>query len=544
MNFGLEAKVGVFVIGCLLLISAMSLRLVDFSLSETGGIEVTTQLVDAAGLTKDSPVIYSGVEVGKVQEIKLVSGRAVADLLIKEGYELPANLKVLVRSKGFLGEKYAELKLLGAESKGILEDGAIITESSEITDFDQLGNKLGDIADDVKAITASLRQVLATDQARAEMSSTLTNISEITDNVNVMIKQNQQSINAIVANMETLTGKLSEITVANQDNINAIVANINTITADLRAQTPLIAENLRVVTDSLRQDGPTIAKNVRNITDDFDDVMSSQKENLKKSIENIAVVTAKLEKTVDNLNSITGKVDEGKGTIGRLVNDEDTVDNLNGALTGLRDTFDNINKFKVDLAFSAERYGETENSKGHVNVKITPGEKRYYLLGLTSDQDGTTKTTHTYSDTNYLNGSTDDSGQTDVTYEQDKEETNPDSLLWTLQYAHRFWEDFFFRVGLKESEAGIGFDYMPFDGENENKLVFTADVFDFPDSDEDREAHAQAALKYKFYKNLFVTGGYDDFLNPETDSWFVGAGVEFRDDDLKYLLGQTPMPTK
>jgi len=544
MNFGLEAKVGVFVVGCLVIISAMSLKLVNFSFSEGRGMEVTTELVDAAGLTVDAPVIYSGVEVGKVKDIKLVSGKAVADLLIDEEYELPSNLKVLVRSKGFLGEKYAELKLAGAESRGILKDGDAITESGEITDFDQLGNKIGDIADDVKAITSSLRQVLATDKARAEMSSTLTNVSEITDSVNKLIQQNERSINMIVSNMETLTGKLSEITVANQSNINNIVANINAITADLKAQTPLISENLRVVTDSLRKDGPTIASNVRNITDDFDDVMSSQKENLKKAIENIANVTGKLEKTVDNLNEITGKVTKGEGTIGRLVNDEDTVDNLNGALTGLKNTLGKIDQFKVDLAFSAERYGETENSKGHVNVKITPSDKRYYLIGLSSDQNGTTKETNTTVDTTYFTeGSNNEIDETHVSYIERKQETNPDAMLWTLQYAHRFWEDFFFRVGLFESDAGIGLDYHPLDGDMENKLVFTADVYDFPDKDEDREVHTRAGVKYKFYKNLFLTGGYDDILNSDSDSWFVGAGVEFRDDDLKYLLGKTPLPT-
>ena len=543
MNFGLEAKVGVFVVGCLMLISAMSLRLVDFSFSGSEGMEIQTVLNDAAGLTKDSPVIYSGVEVGKVKEINLVNGKAVADLIIDEDYQLPGNLKVLVRSKGFLGEKYAELKLAGSDVQGTLRAGTRITESGEITDFDQLGNKIGDIADDVKAITASLRQVLATEQARDNMSTTLTNVREITDSVNALVQQNEKRIDIIIRNMETLTGTLSDITVANANNINNIVANINDITNDLKAQTPLISENLRIVTDSLREDGPTIASNVRNITDDMDDVLSSQKDNLKKAIENIAVVTTKLETTVDNLNSITGKIDEGKGTIGKLVNEEETVDNLNGALTGLKDTLGAIDKFKVDLAFSAERYGETDNGKGHVKLRITPGQKRYYLLGISSDEDGKTKESTTESNTTYHNGSTDEAGQTSVSYTEDKKVQNPDSLLWTLMYAHRFYDDFFFRVGLLESEAGIGLDYHPFDGEHEHKLVFNVDAFDMPDDDEDRKLHMRAGVRYKFYKNLFVTGGYDDFLNSDTDSWFVGAGVEFRDDDLKYLLGKTPLPT-
>lgn len=542
MNFGLEAKVGIFVIGCLMLIGAMSLRLIDYSfLGNKKGIEVQAVLNDAAGLTKDAAVIFSGVEVGKVKEIRLEHGKAVADLTIDADKELPSNLKILVRSKGFLGEKFAELKLSGAEPQGTLKSGDMLTESGEITDFDQLGNKIGDIADDVKAITSSLREVLATERARDNMSTTISNVREITDAVNKLVKQNEQRIDMIVRNMETLTGKLSDITVANADNINSIVANINAITKDLKAQTPLIAENLRVVTDSLRKDGPSITSNVRNISEDVNDVMSSQKENLKKAIENIATVTGKLEKTVDNLNSITGKIDEGKGTIGRLVNDEDTVDNLNGALTGLKDTLGKVDQFKVDLAFSAENYGETDNNKGHVMIKITPSEKRYYLIGLTSDQNGTTKKTNTLVDTTYTSGS-DDNGDTSESYYQHKEEQNPDAMLWTLQYASRFWSDFFFRVGLFESDAGIGLDYHPFSGDYEDKVVLTADLYDFPDKNEDREVRTRAGVKYKFYKNLFMTAGYDDFLNSDSDSWFVGAGVEFRDDDLKYLLGKTPLP--
>ncbi len=237
MNFGLEAKVGgVFVVACLVLISAMSLRLVDFSFSDSkGGVIVKAHLKDAAGLAEDAPVIFSGVEVGKVKSIKLEGGKAVAELLIDDDYEIPGNLKVLVRSKGFLGEKYAELKVAGADSKGLLGNGDTIYESGgEITDIDQLGNKLGDIADDVKAITASLRQVLATEQARDNMSTTLTNVREITDSVNKLVQHNEQRIDMIIQNMEKLTGTLSDITVANAANINSIVRNINDITTDLK----------------------------------------------------------------------------------------------------------------------------------------------------------------------------------------------------------------------------------------------------------------------------------------------------------------------
>ena len=39
--------------------------------------------------------------------------------------------------------------------------------------------------------------------------------------------------------------------------------------------------------------------------------------------------------------------------------------------------------------------------------------------------------------------------------------------------------------------------------------------------------------------SVFVTGGWDDFLNTKAkqDSLFVGAGVRWGDDDIKYIAG-------
>ena len=41
---------------------------------------------------------------------------------------------------------------------------------------------------------------------------------------------------------------------------------------------------------------------------------------------------------------------------------------------------------------------------------------------------------------------------------------------------------------------------------------------------------------------VFVTGGWDDFLNRsrKADSLFFGAGLRWSDDDIKYLLGSIP----
>ena len=44
-------------------------------------------------------------------------------------------------------------------------------------------------------------------------------------------------------------------------------------------------------------------------------------------------------------------------------------------------------------------------------------------------------------------------------------------------------------------------------------------------------------------KHIYVVGGVDDIIsNYERRAFFVGAGFEFNDDDLKFLMGSLPTP--
>jgi hypothetical protein len=42
------------------------------------------------------------------------------------------------------------------------------------------------------------------------------------------------------------------------------------------------------------------------------------------------------------------------------------------------------------------------------------------------------------------------------------------------------------------------------------------------------------------WRNLYVRAGYDDPLVSEYASPFLGAGIRWSDDDLKYLFGSIP----
>ena len=83
----------------------------------------------------------------------------------------------------------------------------------------------------------------------------------------------------------------------------------------------------------------------------------------------------------------------------------------------------------------------------------------------------------------------------------------------------------------------MGVDYLALD----DALKFT---FEGYSGNFDHDPHLRAAITYNFWKYFYVTGGYDDFISDQDrESPFLGVGLSFNDDDLKWLLTSAPIPS-
>ena len=103
------------------------------------------------------------------------------------------------------------------------------------------------------------------------------------------------------------------------------------------------------------------------------------------------------------------------------------------------------------------------------------------------------------------------------------------------QIAKRF-HDLGLRAGLFESTGGVATDYYLF----EDSLVFSMEIFDF---DPDENPHLKFKAEYTPFQYIYLTGGYDDFISSEDEeSFFLGAGLSFSDEDIKTLISGAPIP--
>ena len=516
MKFGLEAKVGMFVVFCMILLGVMAVKIGGLDFGKSDSYEVISYVADASGLTPDSKVMFRGVEVGKIKKINLEDGKVKLILNIDNKYKIPKNIRTSVQATGFLGAKHLVLEQVGKTAEGFLDNNGVVNDYYKSTDIGELSNKLGAIADDIKAITASLRQVLATEKGKNDMTGTLENVHETTRVMREMMVENQKRINKIVENIETLTDSLKNITVENQQNVNELIANLKDVSKVLKMQTP------------------EIAKKVNNIAGNLDEVLDDSKKDLKQTFSNANTLTAKLEKTVDNLNEITDKINSGKGTVGKLINDNETVDNINKTVKKLNKMLSAYDDLKLYIDFGGELLGDTGNTRGYVHLKLQPKDGKFYLVGIDKSSKGKRTTTNTEKTRDCISGDCED-----FHYTENKVEYKPDDISFTAQYAQRFFKKYYLKIGLFENNIGVGVNYYPFD--NNSKFYLSLDAYDFKSRKSDDETHLKLKAQYQLFRNIYVNAGYDDPLNSDTNSFFVGGGLIFLDDDLKMLLGKMPI---
>jgi phospholipid/cholesterol/gamma-HCH transport system substrate-binding protein len=178
----------------------------------------------------------------------------------------------------------------------------------------------------------------------------------------------------------------------------------------------------------------------------------------------------------------------------------------------------------------AEHLAAHNRGKGYFTLDILPPDTaRFYRIELASQPFGRRKSSTTVERTVFPDGHTE-------TTTTDTDEFKDDFAISAL-FGWR-WKDVVARGGLIENRGGAGVDYMML----KDRLRFSADLWDF-NRPNDFSAHAKLAGRYYFSPSVFVTGGWDDFLNRRraADSVFIGAGLRWSDDDIKYLMGSIPL---
>ncbi len=474
------AKVGAFFLVALVLAGLLIWKIKDLRFGKPSERTLSVQFDDVAGLKNKADVRLAGVLVGKVGKIRLVGGKALVDLELTTDVELRKGASATIQSLGMLGDKYVEL-VPGPVGAGPLPEGTTVQGNVPVN-FDEITKLARDIEVDMRDITTNLKDSLGGALGKERLTGIVDDVLALSSELRKLLESNRANIDATTENFREFSAQMSQLV----ERIDRLVAS--------------------------NQSGVT-------------ETVASAKE-----------LSGKLQSTVDNMNAITGRINSGEGTIGKLVSSDETDKNLNDALIAVKDgvqsltsAMETVKKWNVDLGLRAEYLGRFQKGQSFFTLDLQPrGKPRFYRLELSSEPFGVRKETTYVTTTTYPDGHTETTEQNQVEFRE-----NTVALSAEVGFRLGHWIG---RAGLIENTGGFGIDYLTL----KNRIQLSAQLWNF--DRQDLNPQAKLSGRYYFSPSVFVVGGWNDFLNTKAhlDSGFVGAGIRWGDDDLKYFAGSIP----
>ncbi len=464
-KLGAEAKVGLLVIVGSVILLYMTFAVGKYEFGQKQGYVVTAVFDSVSGLDAKAAVRMAGVQIGTVERVELENSKAKLTLRIQPGVKILRASEAAVKTMGLLGDKYVDIipptgEGLPGERAGYYHNDERIEATLSPSDADQLISKLSGISDDIKQVTASLRQVFGSRRGEQSMEDILHDLRETT-------------------------------------------------------------ANIKDFSYSLRSDGGELVMRLNELAKNLNGVVDENRDNLKVTLENVREASKSAELALASIDNVTRRIDRGEGTLGKLVNDDSMYSNIDSAAKGLSDYVSRVERLKTTIAFRSEYMFPT--SKSYFTLELKPKPDKYYIAEIVSDPQARYMRVDTV---------TTPPGGTVTT------ESYEDKLRFSVEFAKR-WGNLALRMGLIESKGGIGADWFAF----ADRVKFSVDAWNFDSKEPKNEnAHVKAGATWHVNKVLFMNAGYDNFLNADRKAGFVGAGLRFDDDDLKYLLGSVPIP--
>lgn len=332
--------------------------------------------------------------------------------------------------------------------------------------------------------------------------------------------QTSDSVNAAAKEMELLLHDFRETLddehrKAIQEAIIAfrdVGVNLNGVIGDNRANLYSAIANFKDMSagfsqtaDTVNKDLPEIMKRVNSLTTRLDNISGALETKLPEAVD-------KFTKIEDNVSVMLAENRAGlKDTIGSAGSFFKSGEEAFGKVDAM---LSNFTTSELQVAMHSDYMMRDQYAKIYLGITYLPNPETYYMLDLISSDDYSINATQAPGI--HVKGRT----------------------TYSAQYGKRF-DDFLLRFGAIESTGGAGVDYYM----KHDRLKISGEAFDFNALNDHRSdrAHLKAQLRYQMLKHLEVYGGWDNFLNSKSQNLFLGLGLRFIDNDIKYTFGAASM---
>jgi phospholipid/cholesterol/gamma-HCH transport system substrate-binding protein len=297
MNLTNEAKIGIAVffaviilVGGVIFLKGMDFRSKDY--------RITLFYSNVNGLTEGSPITIAGLNIGKVQDMRLAGNVIAVGIALDNKVNISKDSKAFIKSASIMGGK--QIALVPGVSSEILKDGDTLTGAYE-ADLTELTSTLSPISSNVLGILERVNTTFD-DPTRRNIQSILLELNRAAKDLQQVIQQQGGHLDYAVGNFSAFSEDMSRF-----------AKRIDTIALSQKGNIDESVKSIR-----------TTARTMEEASNKFKDASTSI-DNVFKSLE------------------------QNKGTIGKLMYDDRVYNHLDSMLIS-------INELVKDLKANPKRY--------------------------------------------------------------------------------------------------------------------------------------------------------------------------------------------
>jgi phospholipid/cholesterol/gamma-HCH transport system substrate-binding protein len=307
-----------------------------------------TAVFDQVGLVRPgNPVMYRGVTVGRVTDIRLVpEGNGVfVTMRVDPDVQYPSDVAVVLASQSLFGDWMAslvsertarELTFTRIASRPEIVPGAALPDISELTAV------AARIASDVETFSDRF-QLAFTEETAIKLRQTVENVQEISAQLTGFVEQQTQTFDAVAENavaaaqnirtttitVERLAGQVE--TTIREGEVQQILANATQASETLRQ----MALQFQDATGGIpavvaRADTTLIA--VTRVADEVNTFLQS----LEPTLAEVNPAIADVRATTASVREAVERLENGDGTLGRLMEDPALYEETQALIASLR----------------------------------------------------------------------------------------------------------------------------------------------------------------------------------------------------------------
>lgn len=524
-----ETRVGIFVTIAIGIFFYLSFNIGALRLDQRSYYLYKTYFDDTGGLDEKSPVKIAGVQVGWVDDVKLLkSGKAEVLLMIHKQYRLSRNAYATVQQEGLIGTKHIELEP-GDPTTGSLPPGSVLAMPGRPpTSVGDLLEQFKDIAGGVQDVVSSFKNSFGTREGEENLKIALNSVAKASQRIANFSQVLERTLNK------------------NEENINMMLSDFQKTAHHLDSAIPSIKQDFHAASFSLEKgvDKVSVA-----LAEDTLPHFAQASINAGGAFETIDDTAGEVKETFVEAKGVVKKINEGRGILGKLITDDQTYDDLKKTVKGFREMVGQAKTIDVMLDMHGETLFKTNNSKGYFEARLRPQSDYFYNIQLVADEHGSVKKKEKFykrydKHGNQLNTDnlTNEWQRLDQPDRVEKITRIKNDVLFGFQFGKQF-DRVALRLGLFESTFGMAFDYYVPLYTDKFHWITSFEAFDFNGANrvDSSRPHVKWMNKLFFMRNVYTTFGIDDICSKDNASPFFGGGIRFGDEDIKYLLSYLPV---